>query len=258
MKNTLIIAGILTVSLTSCIKSLQCIDGNGSVDVQVRETQLFHSVENTTMVDVVYKKGDTAGISIRAETNLFSHIITETFNGKLEIKTDPRNSCFDYTQTPVVTITSPDLDNIVLTGSGDFTADIVAGNSVDIKLTGSGDILAGIISCNDLSIIITGSGNIDIDEAACQEADLTLTGSGDLTLNGSSDEGIFRITGSGDINSGDFVMMSATETISGSGDIYTNVENTLNATISGSGNIYLRGDPVVTQSISGSGRIIKY
>jgi hypothetical protein len=258
MKNTLIIAGIVTFSLTSCIKSLVCIDGNGLVEVQLRETPLFHSVENSTMVDVVYKIADTAGISILAESNLLSHIVTETSNGRLEIKTDPRNACFDNNQTPVITITSPSLDNIVLTGSGDFTADLVTGNLVDFKITGSGDIDAGIISCNELSITITGSGDIDIDDGTCDEADFTLSGSGDLSIEGSSDEGIFRVTGSGDINSGDFLMMSATETISGSGNIYTWVENTLNATLSGSGNLYLRGDPVVTQSVTGSGKIIKY
>jgi hypothetical protein len=257
MKKTLIISCVLAISATSCLKDLVCISGNGIVEHQRRPAREFHRIENSTSAEVIYKKADSVSISVLAETNIASHIVTETTNGVLEIRTEPGSVCFSHTQKPVITVTSPLVDDIVLTGSGGMIADSLAGNSVSIQLTGSGDISAGVITYTDLSIIVTGSGDIDIVKAAGEDSGMRITGSGDINIKGESDNGNLRISGSGDIHASDFLIMAATETISGSGDIHTRVANTLTATISGSGNIYLKGNPVITQVISGSGRIIR-
>jgi hypothetical protein len=257
MKNILIISCILALATTSCIKDLICIDGNRIVETQSRNATAISQIENSTAVDVIYKKADAVSITVKAESNLLGHIITETNNGILEIRTDPRSACFDYHEQPVITVTSPELKNIVLSGSGELIADMMTGNSVIIKLSGSGDIVADMISCDDLSVTISGSGDIEIINAECQDADILLTGSGDLSISGNGDEGHLRITGSGDIVADQFPLMSATETISGSGNIFTRVENSLTAILSGSGNLYLKGNPTINQTVTGSGRIIK-
>lgn len=258
MKRTLAISLILAVSMTSCLKSLICIDGNGILETEERNSTGFNGIMNSTEVNVIYKKANNVSISVRAESNLLSHIVTETVDGTLEIRTSPGSACLDFIHQPVITITSPALGSILSTGSGEIVADILSGSTVSVKLTGSGDVSAGTVACDDLSLTITGSGNLDIDAATCQNTDLLITGSGDLDIKGNSDTGNLKITGSGDINSGELQLLTATEIISGSGNIFTMVVNNLKATISGSGNIYLRGDPVINQTISGSGRIIKY
>jgi hypothetical protein len=257
IKKTLFIYCILAISSTSCVKDILCIDGNGIVEDQRRNAQAFHQIENSTLADVIYKKADSVSITIKAETNILSHIVTETSNGVLEIRTDPGSACFSHTQQPVITVTSPGLDNLVLTGSGGIIADSLSGNSVSIKLTGSGHVSAAVISGKDLSVTITGSGDIDIVKASVQNSDLRISGSGDINIKGNSDKGNMSISGSGDILADDFLILASTETISGSGNIHTHVANSLTATISGSGNIYLKGNPTITQVISGSGRIIR-
>ncbi len=257
MKKTLIITCILVISATSCLKDLICINGNGIVEDQRRDAQPFHQIENSTFADVIYKKADSVSIMVRAETNILTHLVTEFSNGILEIRTDPGSACFSDTEQPVITVTSPNLDNLISSGSGGIIADSLTGNSVTIRLSGSGDVAAGVISSNDLSVTVTGSGDIDIVKALCQNTDLRITGSGDISIKGNSDNANMRISGSGDINAYDFLILAAIEIISGSGNIHSRVESTLNATISGSGNIYLKGNPVITQVISGSGRIIR-
>ncbi len=257
MKNTLIIISLVALCTSSCLKDIICIDGNGIVENQSRDAQAFHQIENSTFADVIYKKADSVSINIRAESNIIGHIITETTNGILEIRTDPGSTCFDRIEQPVITVTSPELNNIILTGSGGIIADELSGNSIIIKSTGSGDLSSGIITCNDLSVTVTGSGDIDIVNASCQNSDLRISGSGDISIRGNCDNGNMRISGSGDIHADEFPLISATETISGSGNIFTRVENSLTAIISGSGNIYLKGNPSINQVISGSGRIIR-
>ena len=247
----------MIITFTSCIKDILCIDGNGNVETQLRTSASFSSAVNTTSVDVIYLKADSTSITVMAESNIINHIVTITKNDRLEIRTDPRNACFDYRHRPVVTITSPELSTMELTGSGDFSADTLSGNSVTVKLTGSGDLLANMITSGDLDITLTGSGDADIIGATCQVADFTLTGSGDVSIRGSGINGTMRVTGSGDIKSDGFHLMTASETITGSGNIHTLVQNSLTAVISGSGNIYFRGNPVIDQTTTGSGRVIR-
>lgn len=250
-------SGVILVLATSCIRSLFCINGNGKVVTEVRNTITYDEAVNTTAVDLVYHKADTFGISVIAESNLIPHIITSVNDGRLEVKTDPRNACFDYTHKPVVIITSPVLHIMELTGSGDFTSDELTGNAVGVKLTGSGDLKASAISGIDLTVTLTGSGDADIDNATFQNADLTVTGSGDINIKGNGSNGTMRVTGSGDIKARDCTIMNAVETITGSGDIFTRVVTSLIAVISGSGNIHLSGNPSLNQTITGSGRIIR-
>lgn len=258
MKRITIIGIVLAISTISCIKDLVCINGNRIIETESRNTSSFNQIENSTEVDVIYRQSDKVSITVMAESNLLGHIVTEAVNGNLKIKTDPWNACLDFNEQPVITVTSPELKNIVLSGSGTLFADIISGNSVIIKLSGSGDIFAGNISCDDLAATLSGSGDIEITNASTLDADILISGSGNLSISGISDKGHLRISGSGNINSDEFQLNIATETISGSGNIFTHVVSSLTAVISGSGNIYLKGNPSINQTVSGSGRVIKH
>ena len=258
MKRISLVILVMSLLMSSCFKDIFCVRGNGIIETQFRSIPDFSEVENSTSVNVIYKRADTVSLAITAESNLMGYIFTQAVNDKLEIKTSSDGSCLDFNQQPVIIITSPDLNNIILSGSGDFNADTLSGNSAGILITGSGDVNTGVVLCENLIIKVTGSGDTEISNASCQNPDLTISGSGDISIKGNANAGQFVISGSGNINSGEFRVNSANETISGSGNIFTSVMNTLNAVISGSGNIYLKGDPTINQIISGSGRIIKY
>lgn len=258
MKKLISILFLLPLIFTSCLESITCIDGNGKITTESRNITEISEIINTTSVDVVYIKADSVSVNITAESNLMEHIVTSNSGGRLEIRTDPRNTCFNYTAKPLITITSPSLATAELTGSGSLQADSITGPMAEIRSTGSGNMHIGSVRSDDLTVTITGSGDADVSSVTCIESDLTLTGSGNLDISGRTGKSVMRITGSGDAKAIDFTITSATETITGSGNIYTTVVNSLNAVISGSGNIYLRGNPSINESISGSGRIIKY
>lgn len=258
MKKVLWIFLILSCILTSCIKDLLCIKGNGITETEMRPVTAFVNIENSTPFDLIYHKADTTSLLIKAEGNILQHIITETFNNTLELRTTPLSACFDYSERPVIIATSPDLSKIFLSGSGDIIADEMEGTVVTLKLSGSGSISVSQLTGTKLSIALSGSGDIIADDAICNEAEMDISGSGNISVKGTGNIGLIRISGSGNIYSADFTLHSLSAAISGSGSIFTTVVNTLSAIISGSGNIYLRGDPEITQIISGAGRIIKY
>jgi hypothetical protein len=256
MKTWIIFISLLMLLVTSCIKDIICIKGNGDFQTQSRSTNNFNEIVNTTSIDVIYRKADTISINIYAESNYFDNISTRTTNGRLELRTEPRNACFDHKRRPYIVVTSPAVDVLELTGSGDFAADSLSGNNVEMKLTGSGDLETEYISSSNMKITITGSGDAEFSNVAFDEADFTLTGSGDLSISGTGTSLIARVTGSGNVEAGELPVISADLTITGSGNIFTQVSDQLKAVISGSGNIYLKGNPVIDQTITGSGRII--
>lgn len=257
-RNLLLIIPLLSaMSLVSCIDDLVCIRGNGSADTERRRVSAFDKVENSTPFDVVFTKADTSGISVTADGNIIDNIITETYGSTLEIKTVPRDACFNYTQRPVIRISSPGIKGIAVSGSGNFFADHVEGDAVSIKLSGSGDITVQNVFCTGLAVMLSGSGSITLEDAGCVDSDVFISGSGNIVVSGESDKSNLKISGTGNIHAGNFMTGSSSVIISGSGDAYSYVTDMLTGMISGSGNIYLKGDPHVDVAISGSGRVIR-
>lgn len=259
MKNRLILilSGILFLGFTSCIDGFRCIDGDGFVASELRSAEGFHMIENTTEFDIIYKKSDTTGILVRTDLNLMDHIVTEVVNNTLEIKTRPRTACLNLSKGSVITIASPDLERVSLSGSGSLTADEMSGDRVSVRLSGSGDISVDRIISHDLSGTISGSGDILLSLVNCTDSEFATSGSGKISVAGECDTEDIKISGSGMFDGRNFVTRSANIALSGSGNVHSNVTDYLKAAISGSGNIYLSGNPRIEQKTSGSGRIIK-
>ncbi len=256
MKKRILTILFVTATFSSCTLFVDCIDGNGDFETEVREAVPFTAVANETSFNVKYLQGDQYAISVEAESNILPYIETKISAGSLEIRNIPGNQCLNYTRRPVVTVTAPTLSEIVNAGSGDFIAGPLSGNEIRIVCSGSGDITSGTITGAEVSLVISGSGNVMTDVVTANLMKATLSGSGDLTMKGGAVNTRYVVSGSGSIFGRDFASDIANVTMSGSGSVYSTVNDHLDAVISGSGNIYLLGDPVVNLTRTGSGRII--
>ena len=252
-----VIAGVLLVTTSSCIKNLLCVEGDGYLVTETRRVTSFNELRNSTSFEVIYRQADTLGISISAEENIMNYIETNVYDESLEIRTSPATICLDYNEKPVVTVTSPFLIKIFNSGSGSIIADRMTGGTVTIKNSGSGDISAELAECDDFEAILSGSGDIDIQTLVCLNSDISLSGSGNISVSGNCETTHLKVSGSGNFYGSGMETSTASVMISGSGSTYTNIEEFLDGHISGSGNIYVKGDPEIEQTISGSGRIIR-
>jgi hypothetical protein len=256
-KNLIVTAFFAMLILNSCEDDIFCTRGNGLSQTIIHRAAGFNSIENTTSIDVVYKRADTTSISITADENLIDKITTETNNNNLVIRTSG-HKCLDFNTRPLITITSPSLQTVIASGSATFIADEASGANITIKMSGSGDVSVEKITATDLTVSLSGSGNIKSNNCTSANSDIFLSGSGEITLSGQSENSNLKISGSGKINAENFSLQTADITVTGSGDVFTLVENSLTAFISGSGNIYLKGNPTINKTITGSGRIINY
>ena len=243
-------------TLAACDMFIDCIDGNGDVETELRDAVPFTAIANETSFHVNYIQDDEYSITVEAESNILPYIETDITSGSLEIRTIRGVHCLNYTRHPVVTVTAPHISEIVSAGSGDFFSGPLSGTDVKIVNSGSGDITAGTITGTEVSIVISGSGNVITDDIASTSMKATLSGSGDLTMSGEAVTSRYVVSGSGTAFSRYFASDNATVTMSGSGSVYATVNDNLNAVISGSGNLYLLGDPDINLTRTGSGRVI--
>lgn len=229
----LVVVGVL---LNSCEGFFTCLEGNGVLTEREPAVSSFSGVYNTTDFDVQLIYSAETRLVVQADENLHQYIDIYVENGDLIIETD-NGRCLDPQNQILVTIYSPLIETIVLSGSGDIEAYDFKPEYLNVTLSGSGDI--------ELNRFSVGS-----------SIEVNIPGSGDVHLDGKSPEALYTISGSGDIEGELMKTTTAKVILSGSGNIDVYAYEDLNINLSGSGNIYVYGGPVIKQRITGSGKVI--
>lgn len=227
-------SALILFATTGCIDELD-INGNGIAATEGRIARNFTKVKSAGSFDVHITHGDVYEVVVRAEENILPYIETTVVNDMLKI--DIRGFHLVRNRLPMeVFITTPFVDEIIQSGSGNITTDYFSARNFNFLISGSGSI----------------STSVDADEIQG-----TISGSGAINLSGNADLATLLVSGSGRMDAYNFSVTDCKATISGSGNILVEVERFLDANISGSGNIMYTGSPNVQSRISGSGRVIK-
>lgn len=224
----------LLFATTSCFDDM-FISGNGDVQAETRiAAGDFSEVSSSGDFEVTIIPSDNYSIEVSAESNLLPYIETDVTGNKLKIHTRGIHSLRNH--FPIqVTIGSPVLEGL--------------------NLSGSGSIQTGSYQSSSFSITVSGSGKINT-QVSTDYLKAVVSGSGSIFLAGNAASTGYTISGSGKIKSYELVQNNCNVTISGSGDAFVNVSQMLSANISGSGRVYFVGSPVIHKSISGSGSVV--
>ncbi len=258
---TLITTGAIVLSvliLSSCSDwGINCIHGNGNTVSEHRVTSSFAGVESNGSFDVVIDTGNETSVYVEADENLMEHIITSVRGNRLVIETR-RDRCLRSDNPILVYITTPELYDVALRGSGQIDCGGLETSELDVELEGSGTVNLDYVITDEMNMKIEGSGSIrGIVDAVYIKADIE--GSGDVKIDdGSAHTADFVVNGSGRIKADDMNIDNCYVEINGSGDVYAFVYDLLDVTISGSGTVYYYGNPSeVVKRIYGSGKVVK-
>jgi hypothetical protein len=209
------------------------IKGEGEITEQEISVESFDGFSLAISGDVYLRQGDQQEVVVKAQQNLIDNMKFKVENGQLRITYD----------RPVwkskgirIYMTTPNLDRISVSGSGNVTSDGTFRN------------------LGDLALSVSGSGNLKF-ECEAQAVKGKISGSGNVMIKGSGSELDCQISGSGNVNAGDFAVKSATVKISGSGNATVNASEDLEAQVSGSGDIRYKGKPSLKSKTSGSGNV---
>lgn len=213
-----------------------CVGGGGptvSRDVAIEDVT---AVELAASGDLTVRRGDTPSLTVRAAEGTQDRLVSEVRDGVLVL--DARSS-FGF----------QDL--------GDVEYELVVSELEQVVVSGSGDVTGADVSGDVLRVSITGSGSVELDGVAADRVQAAIDGSGDVELSGRATTAALGIDGSGNIDAEDLRADEVDASIGGSGSVAVHAERRLAVSIGGSGSVRYTGDPEVTQEIDGSGSVVR-
>lgn len=181
------------------------------------------------------------GSAARAEgsTEALEQVAIDVQAGTLRIRRN-RSAWGGYPAADVgpvaVTLTTRDLRNAVVIGSGSLDVDRAKGLRVDLSVSGSGRLRVADVEADNLVVGLLGGGRIAVAGRA-RQLRAVIQGSGDLDAPG--------------LTADDAQIASET-----AGNVVVGVAKTAKVTAAGPGDVEILGSPACTVQAKGSGRVV--
>ncbi|WKD50831.1 GIN domain-containing protein [Microbulbifer spongiae] len=218
----------------------------GSSHVEVIQGENFSVSVTGPAVAMPYAKavvkGDTLELSVEDNRQNWFGVVTVTWGQDQEVK---------------FSVTMPQVEGILVSGSGEASAERIEGESLDLGVSGSGKVYVNKAAAETLSAFVTGSGDLILDRALAISGEASLTGSGDLHIGSIAGEQLSaEIKGSGDMQINGRVA-DVTIRIMGSGDFVGRslYADSAGGSVMGSGDIVLKRPRRDAFSVMGSGDV---
>jgi hypothetical protein len=240
----IILLSLAALAITSCLSLNIVVEMGDGVPVETSfQVGNFNALSIPSFIDVVYTQTQgSQSVTLTCDQNLLEYYQIRVENNVLVADTKPGMISLTPRVRTVLTVSSPVLNEVKVTGSGDCTINgpVAAEDDFLLGISGSGDInVNGRVECEDFAAATTGSGDISVAGVTAQTAQIRSSGSGNIGIDAlKADDIRASTTGSGDII------------------LVCNDAGDIEATTSGSGSIYLSGRAIsLVSNSTGSGRV---
>lgn len=202
----------------------------------------FKRIVMSTPYNVHFVQGDKNVVKIVGPKAEVASVVLRVSGETLYIERTAKHSRMFFSSSDDVDIyvTSPDLTQLEIKGSGDFEANRrVDTDQLTVSINGSGDIDFKDVICDKLVASISGSGDIDFGKVECLSASANIHGSGDIDFkNLKANKMQFSVKGSGDVEANLNNAGSVDCEVFGSGTIkLSGMAKSLNKNVRGLGNV---------------------
>lgn len=211
---------------------------------EIRSIESFDKINFKDFGTLVLTQGEQESLTIEADEELLSELISEVRDGTLVLGMDD-----DWLNRigKVITSVLNSKDRKVI-----YHLTFVDLHKVSVK--GSCDLSCDALKTDEIKLKISGRGKMAFDHLDCNTLDLNISGRGEFSAAGRADQQKIKISGSGEIMVPDLESQSIKIVISGQGNATVRVQNSLDITISGLGQVDYYGRPKLRQVISGLGK----
>ena len=191
MKTRSLVSGLLVLTgvmlFTACHGLKKKLIQSDDRQTEMRQLRGFEKIEINGSPTVYYTQADSFSVTVEGTAKGVDRILTEVDRGTLRIRNRGKlgviNVVTDDDDKTIVRVSSPDLVELTLNGSGDFISQRrIDTDEMRIVLRGSGDIDVNDLICDNCQVELIGSGHIDLDRVETREASAVLVGSGDLDI----------------------------------------------------------------------------
>ena len=247
---------LLFITFSSCISSQSFLPVKGSgvsVDKNISVSG-FQSIDVSGGFDVVLVQGNSEGVTLTAQENLFEYITVRVDEGVLKIYTEKN---IQPTKQLKARISFQNIGKLKVSGGGDVICETpVYLPELGVDITGGGDFKT-MINTDKLQFNISGGGDASID-GNIKNFDLRLSGGGDIRSEVNAGVIDCEVSGGGDIAfTGKEKASEANFSISGGGDLTLEMKTEkLKCSVSGGGDATLSGQAANAEiNINGGGDI---
>lgn len=169
-----------------------------------QDLKYFKRIVMSTSADVHFVQGTKNMAKIVGPQDEVASVVLRVSGETLYIERQSKGSRLFFSSSDDVDIyvSSPDLIQLDVKGSGDFEANRrVDTDLLTVNIKGSGDIDFKDVICDKLTVSVVGSGDIDFGMVDCQQATASVSGSGDIEFKRLKGDNMhFSVKGSGDIS----------------------------------------------------------
>ena len=187
-----LVAGAMVVVSLLAACDLTGIAGSGPVTSETRSAQAFSRVEVGNGIEVTVQIAQTPSINVQAQENLLKLIETRVDGQTLRIGA---TSQFHSSPMPRVTLTTPTLDSIALSGGSQGRVDGLANQAFRVELNG-GAALTASGTTRDLTVDASGGATAALKDLRAGVATLEVSGGATTQVN-ASDEVRGDVSGGG-------------------------------------------------------------
>ena len=218
-----------TLALTGC----SAIGRPGAPTTETRDISGVTAVALSTSGNLTIETGAEAQLTVTAGENVMELLTSEVRDGVLVL--DLEKGYWGRLGDVEYHLVLPEVDRLVLNGSGGVEARLSSTRELDVTVSGSGDLEATALDLDALAVTVEGSGSV--------------------TLEGTTANEDVRISGSGSLDAERLRSTNAVVLVEGSGSAKVLVTESLDASVEGSGSVLHTGGAHVTRDVSGSGGV---
>ena len=210
--------------------NIQTVTGTGDLESYEIKVDEYHRIRVSGFCNVRYYASSSDTVTLEIQPNLRDYIEVAS-NGSVLVIETKRGYSINTSKTPVLTVYTPVLNRLDISGAGSFTAyDTIIGDSFSVNLSGAGSGKAEL-AVDSLSIQISGAGSFD--------------------LSGRADSADFEMSGAGSLSALSLNTREAKVRLAGAGTVKVHCSGNLRIDASGVGTIEYSGSPSVDLSKSG-------
>ena len=197
--------------------------------------RLLYQIRGVGPDNIIFVVGDSFSIKAEGTDEALAALRYKLDDGAIRIGRTKGKWFGEGAKPATITITAPFLSQASLAGSGNFAADTMDAEELDLEIAGSGSIKVGALTGRKL--------------------ETNIAGSGEAFLAGKVDKAKYSIAGAGTVDAAKLVSTDAEVNIAGSGDLKLNATGTVDVSIAGSGDVDVTGGAKCTTSKMGSGNV---
>jgi len=206
------------------------VSGRGTPEIFTYKVGEITEVRVQIACNIEYYSAPSDTVTLEIQPNLHEYISVTEVGGVLTISSTSTISR-SGNNVPVLTISTPSLKHLSLSGAGIFTGhDKITGDYFGLNVYGAA----------------SGTANLDVDALL-----VNISGAGDFRLSGSADRAQFVLAGAGNLDALFLETREASVSFSGAGTIKLHCSDSLSITASGVGTVEYRGSPNVDINRSG-------